>query len=38
MRKYNHITLELAIALFEKYGYAVVCDGDSKRIAPQTNS
>ncbi|VAY28057.1 hypothetical protein SLURMMXVI_120090 [Escherichia phage vB_Eco_SLUR76] len=33
MRKYHHISLELAIALFEKYGYAVVCDGDSKRIA-----
>lgn len=37
MRKYNHISLELAIALFEKYGYAVVCDGNTKKIVPQTN-
>lgn len=35
MRKYNHITLELALELFERYGYAVVCDGDAKRIKPE---
>ena len=35
MRKYNHITLELALELFERYGYSVVCDGDAKRIKPE---
>lgn len=37
MRKYNHISLELALELFEKYGYAVVCDADAKRIKPEAN-
>lgn len=35
MRKYHHVSLFLAMALFEKYGYAVVCDGDAKRIKPE---
>lgn len=34
MRKYSSITLEIAMNLFEKYGYAVVCDGDAKKIVP----
>ncbi|QHJ81129.1 MAG: hypothetical protein [Bacteriophage sp.] len=35
MRKYKHITLELALELFERYGYSVLCDADSLRISPE---
>ena len=32
MRKYHHVSLLLAMALFEKYGYALRCDGDTKLV------
>ena len=38
MRKYKTITLDTAINLHEKYGYAVVCDADQKKIQPKVDS
>lgn len=37
MRKYKVITLETAINLHDKYGYAVVCDADQKKIHPKAD-